>query len=74
MSNPQQLRKAVVVVSREDSLRLDRFVQRVGLAKAANRLGMGLSTVVAGIDQGRMLAATRDRMFEALDREEAQAS
>lgn len=71
---PQQLRAAVVVVSREDSRRLDRFVLRVGKKNAARMLGLGESTVVAGCDQGRMLAATRDRLFAALEREESSAS
>ncbi len=71
MGSPQQLRGAVVVVSRDDSLRLDAFVQRVGLGKAPKLLGVGACTVESGMDQGRMLRSTRDRLFAALDRAEA---
>jgi hypothetical protein len=72
MSNPRQFRSCCCVVSREDALRLDAYVMRVGGLKHAPRLlGMGESTVVAGMEEGRMLTKTRDRLFAALDREEA---
>lgn len=71
---PQQFRSVCVVVSREDSRRLDAYVQRVGFLHAPRLLGMSDGVVRAGMDQGRMLASTRDRLFAALDRVEAIAS
>lgn len=73
MSNPTQLRKCAVVVSYEDSRRVDAFVQRVGFRAAVRLLGVGESTLRAGMDQGRMLQATHGRLFAALEREERAA-
>ncbi len=69
--NPQQNRSSIVVVSRADSMRLDAFVVRVGRRAALKMLGVGECTIEAGRDQGRMLVATRDRLFAALARVEA---
>lgn len=73
MTRPQQYRPCLVMVSREDSLRLDAFVQRVGKLAALRRLGCGLMTLDAAIDEGRMQRSTRDRLFAALDRESVAA-
>lgn len=68
---PQQLRPSVVVISRDESLRLDAYVSRVGKRAAVKTLGCGEVTIEAGMDQGRMMATTRDRLFAALAVEEA---
>ena len=62
-----------VVVSRDEARRLDAFVMRAATQQAAaTRLGVALTTLQSGMQQGGMLASTRDRMLAALDREEAQ--
>lgn len=70
---PRQFLPSCVLVSREDAMRLDRFVQRVGFKHAPKLLGMSVGVVRAGMDQGRMLRNTRDRLFAALDRAESAA-
>ena len=72
MGSPQQLRPSCCVVSREESARVDAFVMRYGRRVAAKRLGIGAMTLDAAADQGRMLAVTKVRLLEALDREEGQ--
>lgn len=68
MVGPQQLGR--VMLSREEARRLDQFVIRIGRREAASRLGVGESTVVAGVELGTMLAITKARLLEALGREE----
>lgn len=71
-SGPQQLRRSVVVLSREESRRVDAFVLRVGLQPAAKALGVGPFLLKAACeDGGRMLGKTRDRLFAALALAEA---
>lgn len=59
------------VLSREESMRVQRYIARVGFGAAAQRLAVGSETLEAARDQGRMLRKTRDRLFEALTREES---
>lgn len=70
---PQQMRRCCVVVSREDALRLDRFIVKVGRRHAPALLGVGDATLESARDQGRMLETTRDRLFAALTEQEAKA-
>lgn len=72
MSNPQLLRPGTCVVSREDALRLDAYVQRVGgMRRAAIALKTGEPTLTNACEMGRMQTTTRDRIFAALDAAEA---
>ncbi len=72
MGSPQQFRRCACVLSREESRRVDAFVQRVGLLPAAKTLGVGVALLSAAReDGGRMLAKTRVRLLEALDRADA---
>ncbi len=74
-TGPQQLRSGVCVLSRADSMRVDAFIQRVGLRPASKALGVGTFLLEAAReDGGRMQVKTRARLFDALDRLEASAS
>ena len=71
VSSPNQLRKNVVVLTREQSTRVDQYVIRVGSKRIAQmRLGIGEITLDAARDQGRMQDVTRDRILAALDIED----
>ncbi|MBX3260755.1 MAG: hypothetical protein KF782_13800 [Labilithrix sp.] len=65
----------VAIITLEEAKRVDRFVMTVdGRAKAAKRLGVGEGTVTSAVFTGStLLRATRDRLFEALAREERAA-
>lgn len=65
-----------VVITEGEARRVDAFVmrcrgkQRTSAEAAAERLGIGLRTVLNAIERGQMMRSTRDRLFAALDREE----
>jgi hypothetical protein len=71
---PQQ-RRGVSIITLEEAKRVDRFVMRVGARKAAaKRLGVGEGTIAAASFQGSsLLAATKAKLFDALEREECAA-
>ena len=72
---PQTLRSCIVLFTEEDSARVRRLIVRLGSIKAATAaLGIVGYTFEAARDQGRVMAATRDRVLAALDRVEAKAS
>lgn len=74
MSNqsPRPMGNARVAMTREEAMRLDRFVLRVGSRRAASaRLGISVQVIDAVVEQGVVLRATRDRLLEVLAREEA---
>ncbi len=72
---PRQLSPQIVHFSREESARLVRYIERAGsILIAAKLLRVGEITLDAARDQGRMQRRTRDRLLEALDREEASLS
>ena len=72
MSNPQQLRPDIVVLSDAETLRVRKFVASCILVKEAKRrLGMADSVIAAARDFGRMQRSTRTRLLAALDREGA---
>lgn len=73
-TGPQQLRPCVVLLSEADSARVKRLIVREGsIARARDLLGIGDSTMAAARDCGRMLRDTRERLLEALAREEGRA-
>lgn len=55
-----------VSITREEAMRVDRFVMRVGRGVAARRLGVGLDTIDAAIEQGALMPATKARLLERL--------
>lgn len=68
---PQQNRSSLHVFTREESLRVKRYIGRVGMRTAVERLGTSEITLESARDQGRMQKKTRDRIIEALDKIEA---
>ena len=67
----QYLRSNVIALSEAESVRVRRFVARVGnLETARRRLGIGDQTMEAARDCGRMQRSTRARLLAALEREE----
>lgn len=74
MGTPKQYPPNLVVFTREESLRVERYIARVGLGNAAKLLHVGEVTLDAARDQGRLQRKTHDRLFEALEREELKAS
>jgi hypothetical protein len=74
MSNPKYLIRSVVALTEAESLRVRRFCVRIGnIERARLRLGIGHQTMDAARDCGRMQVKTRNRLLDALDREEAAA-
>ena len=71
MSSPQTNRPNTVVITREESIRFDRLVQRVGKRRAWILLGTSDALLDAACDQGRMMKKTRDRLVAALETIEA---
>lgn len=69
---PQQNRPSLCVFTREESLRVKRYIGRVGMRVAVERLGTSEITLESARDQGRMQKKTRDRIIEALDKIEAE--
>lgn len=68
MGSAQYLKRSVVVVSREDSRRIDAFVQKIGGKRlACEALKCGTITIEAGMEQGRMQRSTLARLLAALD-------
>lgn len=61
------------MISHDEARRVFAFVDRVGQRRAIAMLGIGKSTLLAALEQGRLLQATRDRLFESLEREERAA-
>lgn len=72
---PQVLRAGKSIITREEAMRVDRFVQKVGnRATAAKRLGVGYGTIeLACLPGSTLLEATKAKLFEALEREERAA-
>lgn len=56
-----------VVISRDESRRFDRLVQRVGRKKAAILLGTSDTLIDAACEEGRMMRKTRDRLVAQLE-------
>ncbi len=72
---PRVINPAIVHFTREESLRVDRYVVRVGGTRIAQRrLGVGEHTLDAAREEGRMQRKTRDRLLAALEFEEMRAS
>ena len=66
--SPQQLRPNVINLTREESTRIDRFAARFPSSKvAALALGIGVATLEAARDEGRMQGKTRDRILKAIE-------
>lgn len=55
-------------VSEHDSKRVQAYVVRHGRAKALRDLGVGVHTLDAARDQGRLRKCTYERLFAALAR------
>lgn len=71
MSNPQQFRPDMVILSDEETARVVAFVTRVGkMGEARKRLGLSPHTFDAARGFGRMRVRTRARVLDALEREE----
>lgn len=69
---PQQNRASIVILSDEETVRVRAFIKRCGFLYVAKaRLGVADSTMEAARDFGRMQRITRERLLEALAREEA---
>ncbi len=69
---PQQNRSCAVILSDAETARVQQFVVRCGkVVIAQRRLGLGRLVLDNARDYGRMQATTRDRVLEALAREEA---
>ena len=73
-SGAQHLRACTVVLSDAEALRVKRFAALHGVRGAAKLLGISQETFFMARDQGRMMKATRERIIEALEREEGSAS
>lgn len=72
MSNPQPFRPSMVILSEDETQRVNRFIAQCGTMSAAQRrLGISDTTFDAARGYGRMLATTRGRVLAALNREEA---
>lgn len=56
-----------VVISRTESLRFDRLVQRLGKKKAVIMLGTSDSLLSAACEEGRTMRKTRDRLVAQLE-------
>ncbi len=68
---PQQNRIGIVAITPEEAARVQRFVVRAGTVERARmRLRIGESTMDAARGCGNMMRSTRDKLLEALDREE----
>lgn len=69
---PHTLRSCVVYVTEAEARRVRRVVVTCGSKRAASEtLGVGLHTVEAAIEQGRIQRATHERLFDAVARFEA---
>lgn len=72
MSRPQTLRPNMVILTESETARVKRFLVRVGrVGLAMARLGISEQTFDAARGYGRMQNTTRERVLEALAREEA---
>lgn len=72
MREPRQFGNDTVMVDGALAARVRRFIVTVGTKKAAvSRLGMSDSTIDAAREGGRIQRVTRDRLIDALNREEA---
>lgn len=58
-------------VPEQESKRVQAYINRVGRAQALSDLGVGVHTLDAARDQGRLRKCTYERLFEALTRAEA---
>lgn len=63
-----------IILDEAATKRVGRFVKRVGIRRACDRLRIGEETLRAARDFGRMKSTTASRLLEALAREEAVAS
>lgn len=69
---PQQNRASMCTMSEGDSKRIRKLIIRTGsIEKTRLRLGIGDSTMESARACGRMQMSTRDKVLEALAREEA---
>jgi len=67
------LRPAVVYLTDEETRSVRQYVARIGVKRAAKRLGTTLATLGAARWNGRLLRATRDRLLESIAREACQS-
>jgi hypothetical protein len=74
MGYAQQNRPNLCVFTREESIRVQRYISRVGMRTAVERLRVGQITLEAARAMGRMQNKTRDRILEALAKEEVAES
>ena len=71
-TNPRPFQARMVILTDAETARLNHFVIRVGhLGRATERLGISAHTFDAARGFGRMQSTTRERVLEALAREEA---
>lgn len=70
MPAPRVMHKRSIVLSPDDSARVRSYVARVGATVAMRELGIGDEMLRALRERGHMLQATRDRLFEKLERVE----
>ncbi len=63
--------RVCVILSDAETLRVRRFVARLsGYRAAMKRLGVSAVTLESARDYGRLQPSTRDKLLEALNREE----
>ena len=74
MRGAQHNRACMTVLTEEQTSRIKRFIARAGNLDAAKRiLGVGSDTLDAARSFGRIQQATRERLLDALAREEEAA-
>jgi hypothetical protein len=72
MSSPQQNRSCLCMFTADDAARVQALIPRLGGVKRTRTvLGVSTSTFDAVRERGRVMRTTRERLLEALSREEA---
>ncbi len=70
---PHHLRACIVYITEAESKRVKRIVLNHGWNGALKILaGVGKPTIQAAVEQGRMQRATRERLFAAVEKYEAE--
>lgn len=70
---PQQMRSCVVYVTDEEARRVRRIVVRCGGKRLASvALGVGVHTVEAALELGKIQRTTHARLFDAVTKYEAE--
>lgn len=72
--NARPLGHRSTILSEEQTDRVQRYVAKVGLKKAIDRLGVSAATLDNARFRGRMMTETVERVLASLEREERVAS